>query len=73
MVIHEYMAGPDTALCLGDRLKVVDNGDPDWLYGFKVPSYFNSIYDLFPELKDFYNFFEYKFFKTLRTFTTIVI
>uniref|UniRef100_A0A1I8ECF1 STAC3-related SH3 domain-containing protein n=1 Tax=Wuchereria bancrofti TaxID=6293 RepID=A0A1I8ECF1_WUCBA len=36
VVIHEYIAGPDTALCLGDRLKVVDNGDPDWLYGFKT-------------------------------------
>uniref|UniRef100_A0A158Q785 SH3 domain-containing protein n=1 Tax=Elaeophora elaphi TaxID=1147741 RepID=A0A158Q785_9BILA len=36
VVIHEYVAGPDTALCLGDRLKVVDNGDPDWLYGFKT-------------------------------------
>ncbi|VDK84291.1 unnamed protein product [Litomosoides sigmodontis] len=36
VVIHEYIAGPDTVLCLGDRLKVVDNGDPDWLYGFKT-------------------------------------
>ncbi|VDO34963.1 unnamed protein product [Onchocerca flexuosa] len=36
VVIHEYIAEPDTALCLGDRLKVVDNGDPDWLYGFKT-------------------------------------
>ncbi|CAG9538121.1 unnamed protein product [Cercopithifilaria johnstoni] len=36
VVIHEYAAGSDTALCLGDRLRVVDNGDPDWLYGFKA-------------------------------------
>ncbi|VDK89045.1 unnamed protein product, partial [Onchocerca ochengi] len=36
VVIHEYIAEPDTALCLGDRLRVVDNGDPDWLYGFKT-------------------------------------
>ncbi|KHN87666.1 hypothetical protein Tcan_01957 [Toxocara canis] len=35
VVIHEYFAGPDTALYLGDRLQVVDNGDPDWLHGFK--------------------------------------
>lgn len=36
VVIHEYVAGPDAALYLGERLRVVDNGDPDWLYGFKV-------------------------------------
>ncbi|VDK53730.1 unnamed protein product [Anisakis simplex] len=35
VVIHEYFAGPETALYLGDRLQVVDNGDPDWLHGFK--------------------------------------
>lgn len=36
VVIHEYVAGPDAALYLGERLRVVDNGDPDWLYGFKT-------------------------------------
>lgn len=36
VVIHEYFAPPETALYLGDRLHVVDNGDPDWLHGFKV-------------------------------------
>ncbi|VDK28124.1 unnamed protein product [Gongylonema pulchrum] len=36
IVIHEYAAAPDVALCLGDRLRIVDNGDPDWLYGFKT-------------------------------------
>ncbi|VDN05104.1 unnamed protein product [Thelazia callipaeda] len=36
VVIHEYVPEPDRALCLGDRLRVVDNGDPDWLYGFKT-------------------------------------
>uniref|UniRef100_A0A914RIL1 SH3 domain-containing protein n=1 Tax=Parascaris equorum TaxID=6256 RepID=A0A914RIL1_PAREQ len=35
VVIHEYFAPPETALYLGDRLHVVDNGDPDWLHGFK--------------------------------------
>lgn len=36
VVIHEYVADPEASLCLGDRLRVVDNGDPDWLYGFKT-------------------------------------
>lgn len=37
VVIHEY-AGPtlETTLFLGDRLHIVDNGDPDWLHAFKV-------------------------------------
>jgi hypothetical protein len=35
IVIHEYLYG-DCCLYLGDRLVVVDNGDPDWIHGFKV-------------------------------------
>ncbi|MFH4975331.1 hypothetical protein AB6A40_002040 [Gnathostoma spinigerum] len=36
IVIHEYIANSNTALYLGERLRVVDNGDPDWLHGFKI-------------------------------------
>ncbi|KAI1732801.1 SH3 domain containing protein [Ditylenchus destructor] len=37
VVIHEYVTqSVETALFLGDRLHIVDNGDPDWLHGFKV-------------------------------------
>nr|CAD2173111.1 unnamed protein product [Meloidogyne enterolobii] len=35
IVIHEYVNG-ECALFLGDRLVVLDNGDPDWKHGFKV-------------------------------------
>uniref|UniRef100_A0A915ETD5 SH3 domain-containing protein n=1 Tax=Ditylenchus dipsaci TaxID=166011 RepID=A0A915ETD5_9BILA len=37
VVIHEYVTNSiETALFLGDRLHIVDNGDPDWLHGFKI-------------------------------------
>ena len=38
VVIHEYITSPtlEHALFLGDRLHVVDNGDPDWRHGFKI-------------------------------------
>nr|CAD2166276.1 unnamed protein product [Meloidogyne enterolobii] len=35
IVIHEYVNG-ECSLFLGDRLVVLDNGDPDWKHGFKV-------------------------------------
>jgi hypothetical protein len=37
VVIHEYTP-PDGqfSLYLGDRLQIVDNGDPDWLHGFRI-------------------------------------
>uniref|UniRef100_A0A183F7U3 SH3 domain-containing protein n=1 Tax=Heligmosomoides polygyrus TaxID=6339 RepID=A0A183F7U3_HELPZ len=37
VVIHEY-APPNGAapLLLGERVHVVDNGDPDWLHGFRA-------------------------------------
>ncbi|KAF7635789.1 hypothetical protein Mgra_00004702 [Meloidogyne graminicola] len=35
IVIHEYIRG-ECSLFLGDRLVVLDNGDPDWKHGFKV-------------------------------------
>lgn len=43
VVIHEY-AGPtlETTLFLGDRLHIVDNGDPDWLHAFKVIVYLKN-------------------------------
>ncbi|KAH7729263.1 helicase mov-10-B.2-like protein, partial [Aphelenchoides avenae] len=36
IVTHEYIQSQELALYLGDRLHIVDNGDPDWLHGFKV-------------------------------------
>lgn len=48
VVIHEYAGSTlETTLFLGDRLHIVDNGDPDWLHAFKVKFFF---------LKFFYNF-----------------
>jgi hypothetical protein len=41
IVTHEYIRGPELALFLGDRIVIVDNGDPDWLHGFKVRVEFN--------------------------------
>ncbi|KAL3078567.1 hypothetical protein niasHT_034042 [Heterodera trifolii] len=35
IVTHEYI-GTDCALRPGERLVVVDNGDPDWKHGFKL-------------------------------------
>uniref|UniRef100_A0A1I8AF21 SH3 domain-containing protein n=1 Tax=Steinernema glaseri TaxID=37863 RepID=A0A1I8AF21_9BILA len=35
IVIHEYLSGEAGPLYLGDRMHIVDNGDPDWLHGFK--------------------------------------
>lgn len=37
IVTHEYTP-PDASfsLYLGDRLHIVDNGDPDWLHGFRT-------------------------------------
>ncbi|TMS37466.1 hypothetical protein L596_004391 [Steinernema carpocapsae] len=35
IVIHEYLSGDAGSLYLGDRMHIVDNGDPDWLHGFK--------------------------------------
>ncbi|KAK0397876.1 hypothetical protein QR680_002316 [Steinernema hermaphroditum] len=35
IVIHEYLSGEAGPLYLGDRIHIVDNGDPDWLHGFK--------------------------------------
>ena len=43
IVIHEYISG-DCALYLGDRMVVVDNGDPDWKHGFKVNIFTDKIY-----------------------------
>ncbi|KAL3106629.1 hypothetical protein niasHT_012489 [Heterodera trifolii] len=38
IVTHEYI-GTDCALRPGERLVVVDNGDPDWKHGFKLSDY----------------------------------
>ncbi|CAI5448060.1 unnamed protein product [Caenorhabditis angaria] len=35
VVIHEYSPSHGAPLMLGERLRVVDNGDPDWLHGFR--------------------------------------
>ncbi|RCN38581.1 hypothetical protein ANCCAN_15489, partial [Ancylostoma caninum] len=36
VVIHEYAPSNGAApLVLGERVHVVDNGDPDWLHGFR--------------------------------------
>uniref|UniRef100_A0A7E4W1Y9 SH3 domain-containing protein n=1 Tax=Panagrellus redivivus TaxID=6233 RepID=A0A7E4W1Y9_PANRE len=35
IVTHEYISS-ETALYLGQRMIIVDNGDPDWLHGFKL-------------------------------------
>jgi len=43
IVIHEYVNG-ECALFLGDRLVVLDNGDPDWKHGFKVNEFLDFIY-----------------------------
>jgi len=37
VVIHEYIGhSPESSLYLGDRLTILDNGDPDWRHGFKI-------------------------------------
>ncbi|CAD6195621.1 unnamed protein product [Caenorhabditis auriculariae] len=35
IVIHEYAPSYGAPLVLGERVHVVDNGDPDWLHGFR--------------------------------------
>ena len=37
IVIHEYApSNGSLPLQLGERVHVVDNGDPDWLHGFRI-------------------------------------
>ncbi|KAI6216157.1 hypothetical protein M3Y99_01836700 [Aphelenchoides fujianensis] len=37
IVTHEYAASDSSfVLCVGDRLHVLNNGDPDWLHGFRT-------------------------------------
>ncbi|CAJ0936010.1 unnamed protein product, partial [Mesorhabditis belari] len=36
IVIHEYTPSAGQTLILGERLIVVNNGDPDWLHGFRL-------------------------------------
>ncbi|PAV77818.1 hypothetical protein WR25_01373 [Diploscapter pachys] len=37
IVIHEYApSNGSLSLQLGERVHVVDNGDPDWLHGFRI-------------------------------------
>uniref|UniRef100_A0A914HQX9 SH3 domain-containing protein n=1 Tax=Globodera rostochiensis TaxID=31243 RepID=A0A914HQX9_GLORO len=36
IVTHEYIGGVACSLRPGERLVVVDNGDPDWKHGFKL-------------------------------------
>lgn len=47
IVTHEYI-GANCALCPGERLVVVDNGDKDWKHGFKVEK---------PKFLEFFNKF----------------
>ncbi|CAI2351378.1 unnamed protein product [Caenorhabditis sp. 36 PRJEB53466] len=35
IVIHEYTPSHGATLTLGEKVHVVDNGDPDWLHGFR--------------------------------------
>ncbi|CAB3406183.1 unnamed protein product [Caenorhabditis bovis] len=35
IVIHEYTPSNGPTLTLGEKVRVVDNGDPDWLHGFR--------------------------------------
>uniref|UniRef100_A0A8R1I5X3 STAC3-related SH3 domain-containing protein n=1 Tax=Caenorhabditis japonica TaxID=281687 RepID=A0A8R1I5X3_CAEJA len=35
IVIHEYSPNNGAPLSLGEKVRVVDNGDPDWLHGFR--------------------------------------
>ncbi|KAL3100011.1 hypothetical protein niasHS_001937 [Heterodera schachtii] len=46
IVTHEYI-GTDCALRPGERLVVVDNGDPDWKHGFKLNDRTESLF-IFP-------------------------
>ncbi|UMM29564.1 hypothetical protein L5515_011863 [Caenorhabditis briggsae] len=36
IVIHEYTPSNGSPLVLGEKVHVVDNGDPDWLHGFRL-------------------------------------
>ncbi|CAD5226042.1 unnamed protein product [Bursaphelenchus xylophilus] len=40
IVTHDYIppscSDPNNGLYIGDRLHIVDNGDPDWLHGFRI-------------------------------------
>nr|pir hypothetical protein F19C7.8 - Caenorhabditis elegans [Caenorhabditis elegans] len=36
IVIHEYSPSNGSSLVLGEKVRVVDNGDPDWLHGFRL-------------------------------------
>jgi hypothetical protein len=37
IVIHDYTSQDGAfSLYIGDRLHIVDNGDPDWLHGFRT-------------------------------------
>ncbi|CAJ0587455.1 unnamed protein product, partial [Mesorhabditis spiculigera] len=36
IVIHEYTPSTGQPLYLGEKLIVVNNGDPDWLHGFRI-------------------------------------
>uniref|UniRef100_A0A1I7TDW8 SH3 domain-containing protein n=2 Tax=Caenorhabditis tropicalis TaxID=1561998 RepID=A0A1I7TDW8_9PELO len=36
IVIHEYTPSHGGPMTLGEKVHVVDNGDPDWLHGFRL-------------------------------------
>lgn len=40
IVTHDYIppssSDPSECLYIGDRVHIVDNGDPDWLHGFRT-------------------------------------
>lgn len=42
VVTHEY-SHHDCYLLLGERLMIVDNGDPDWLHGIKTNDQSNTL------------------------------
>uniref|UniRef100_A0A914HTK4 SH3 domain-containing protein n=1 Tax=Globodera rostochiensis TaxID=31243 RepID=A0A914HTK4_GLORO len=43
IVTHEYIGGVECSLRPGERLVLVDNGDPDWKHGFKVNDYLERL------------------------------
>ncbi|GMS95270.1 hypothetical protein PENTCL1PPCAC_17445, partial [Pristionchus entomophagus] len=44
VVTHEYIPADGSALLLGDRMQIVENGDPDWLHGFKMDDRTEKLY-----------------------------
>ncbi|GMR47457.1 hypothetical protein PMAYCL1PPCAC_17652 [Pristionchus mayeri] len=44
VVTHEYIPADGSALLLGDRMQIVENGDPDWLHGFKLDDRTEKLY-----------------------------